>query len=118
MKADENPTRLLTVRLNHPTKAMHVQSELIKQGYLISAMTFPAVPMHQSLLRMTVIPGVLSLEIIDGFCDALESSMKKCEFLECDTKSWLLHETPELAKKDDEKKEELRVKSMSDQKTI
>jgi len=118
MKADENPTRLLTVRLNHPTKAMHVQSELIKQGYLISAMTFPAVPMHQSLLRMTVVPGVLSLEIIDGFCDALESSMKKCEFLECDTKSWLLHETPELAKKDDEKKEELRVKSMSDQKTI
>merc|ERR1712187_141085 len=81
MKADENPTRLLTVRIQHTTKALHVQAELIKMGYLISAMTFPAVPMHQSLLRMTVIPGVLTKEVIDGFCNALEVAMKKCEFL-------------------------------------
>jgi len=33
MKADENPTRLLTVRIGHTTKALHVQAELIKMGY-------------------------------------------------------------------------------------
>ena len=58
MKSDDNATRLLTIRINHTTKAMHVQAELIKRGFLISAMTFPAVPMHQSLLRMTIVPGV------------------------------------------------------------
>jgi len=107
MKADENPTRLLTVRINHPTKAMHVQAELIKLGYLISAMTFPAVPMHQSLLRMTVIPGVLTIEIIDAFCDALEIAMKNCEFLDLQTKSWLLHENTAAA--DQEEAERKRM---------
>merc|ERR1712151_1205997 len=103
MKADENPTRLLTVRINHTTKALHVQAELIKMGYLISAMTFPAVPMHQSLLRMTVIPGVITKEIVDGFCDKLEIAMKRCEGLALETQSWYLHDSTENAKRAEER---------------
>merc|ERR1712054_146844 len=104
MKADDNPTRLLTIRLPHSTKAMHVQSELIKRGYLISAMTFPAVPMHQSLLRMTVVPGVLTKPIIDKFCDTLEECMKITKFIELETNSYLLHDNVDKAKENEERK--------------
>ena len=110
MKADDNPTRLLTIRLNHSTKALHVQDELIKRGFLISAMTFPAVPMHQSLLRMTVVPGVLTMPIIDKFCDTLEICMEKTSFIELETNSYLLHDNIELAKKDQDRKQAISEK--------
>jgi len=77
-------------------------------GYLISAMTFPAVPMHQSLLRMTVIPGVLTKEVIDGFCDALEVAMKRCEFLDYETKQYMLFDKEDMAKRYEEEKERKR----------
>jgi len=77
-------------------------------------MTFPAVPMHQSLLRMTVIPGVLTKEIIDGFCDALEIAMKKCEFLDYETKQYYLHDSEGLAKRYEEEKERKRKAFIKD----
>jgi len=91
LPVDDNPTRLLTIRLMHPTRAMHVQKEMQRCGFLISAMSFPAVPMHQSLLRMTIIPGILTREIIDKFCDALGTALQKTEKLSSATNTHLLY---------------------------
>eukprot|EP00397_Hematodinium_sp_SG-2012_P009488 GEMP01009575.1.p1 GENE.GEMP01009575.1~~GEMP01009575.1.p1 ORF type:complete len:603 (+),score=140.30 GEMP01009575.1:125-1933(+) len=91
LPVDDTPTRLLTIRLSHPTRAMHVQLEMQRLGFLVSAMTFPAVPMHQSLLRMTIVPGILTIPVIDKFCDALEKALKLTDRLPLETNTHLLY---------------------------
>lgn len=102
-KVEESPSRLCTILVDHPTRAMHIQSELIKLGYLVSQMCFPAVQMHQSLLRMTIIPSVYTPKVIDGFLDALVIAVKRTENVADETNSRLLHSNALAAEKAEEK---------------
>lgn len=94
----DTPSRLVTIMFHHPTLAMHLQHELIKGGYLVGAFLFPAVEMHYSLLRLTVIPYVYTDEKIDGFIDALAEALERCKCLEDDLQTELLYPSLSLSR--------------------
>ncbi len=47
-------TPIIPIRLGSEERALHVADELLKRGYWITPIRFPAVPKGQSILRLTV----------------------------------------------------------------
>lgn len=96
-RVPDSPSRLCTIVINHPTLAMHIQCELLTLGYYACFFVFPACLMHQSLLRITIIPDVYTDATIDGFVDALGTALERTEKIRAVTHSRLLYPSLEQA---------------------
>jgi len=95
----DSPSRLCTIVIDHPTLAMHIQCELLTLGYYTCFFVFPATLMHQSLLRITIIPDVYTTETIDGFINSLEIALERTEKIRAVTQNHLLFTSLEEAEK-------------------
>lgn len=87
----EGPSRLLSITIQNPMMAMHLQNELINEGYFVAVGFFPAIEAHYSLIRLSIIPFVYTEAIIDGFIHALAVSFERCSHLEDNLNTELLY---------------------------
>jgi len=93
----KGPSRLLSITIQNPVMAIHMQEELIKEGYFVCAALFPAIEAHYSLIRLSIIPRIYTEEMIDGFIDALAVSFERCSHLEDNLNTELLYSSLALS---------------------